>query len=269
LPNKKPTAFQQLISKAIVAYLRHIPLQHGKWRLLESSTGFLTVELEPGVLVRVSSMEDSYVAKGWKEVEEAKHLISLLKPGMTFFDVGANIGLYSILAAKRVGPRGVVHSFEPTPATAVRLEANVGLNNFSNIKVNQVALSDKRGTAKFYLHQADDRNSLSAISSNSIVIPTITLDEYIAENLISAVDLMKMDVEGAELLVLQGASKLISGRNAPTIMLEINGPALEGMGTSEGDLTALLNECGYELRTLAQHSGYRNVLATKHPSARH
>ena len=153
----------------------------------EISHAIPTVEIEPGVSLRISDLEDSFVAYGWNELNEAAQLLSLLKPGMTFFDVGANIGIYSLLAANRMGMTGAIHAFEPTPRTATRLATNVSLNGFQNIiKINQVALSDSRGIARLYISDEQVLNSLATVSGQSISVPTKTLDEYVEETRVSA-----------------------------------------------------------------------------------
>lgn len=255
---------RELASKVVVAYIRRMPLDRGKWRLLQAAARFLVVEIEAGVSVRIAHPEDSLesaAVRGWKEHKEAEAFLSLALPGMTIFDVGANLGIYTLMAAKRVGARGVVHAFEPTPRIVKKLQDNIRLNHFSNVIVNQVAVSNTRGTAQFFIHDEDDRSSLAPISGTAISVPLITLDDYVAQQGISHLDLMKLDVEGAEVQVLNGSKRLLSGPRAPTILLEINPTALMQMGSSDVALESLLHDCGYELTTVAQHATYRNVLA--------
>src|SRR5664279_4647411 len=99
----------RVASKAVVKYLREAPLSRGKWRLLHASAKFLVVELEPDVLVRIANPQDSMesaIVYGWKELGDAEPFLSLARPGMTAFDIGANLGVYSLLLARRVGPSG-------------------------------------------------------------------------------------------------------------------------------------------------------------------
>jgi FkbM family methyltransferase len=254
------------VSKLIISYVRHSPVERGKWRLLRFASGVLLVEIEPGVVVRVAHPEDSMeysVVFGWKEYREHVMFLSFARLGMTVFDVGANLGVYSLLAAKRVGKEGRVHAFEPTPRTVQKLRANATLNRFSNIISNQLALSDASGEQSFYLSAEDDQNSLAAVSDTFIRVPTIALDDYIEKNRVLRVDLLKIDVEGAEMNVFKGAQRLLSRPDAPMILLEVNPSALERMGASREDVAALLQQNGYRLRTLADHGSYQNVLASK------
>src|ERR1044071_9091607 len=101
---------QNFASKVVTSYLRRFPRRRGTWRLLQLSAKFLIAELEPGLFVRIAHPSDSMeaaIAYGrWKECEEAEQFLSLMRPGMTVFDVGANLGIYSLLTAKRIGSQG-------------------------------------------------------------------------------------------------------------------------------------------------------------------
>jgi FkbM family methyltransferase len=256
---------RNLASRAVIRYIRRYPRRRGTWRLLQASAAFLVAELEPGVSIRIAhpkdSMEATIVRGRWREREEAERFLSMMRPGMTVFDVGANLGIYSLMAAKRIAPGGMVHAFEPTPRLVRKVRDNAGLNGFSNIVVNQAAVSDRPGTAQFFLCTDDDQSSLAAVSDSAISVQTITLDDYIAERGIPRVDLMKIDVEGAEVHAFTGSKQLLSGPDAPMIFLEINPAALEKMGSSAEALESLLRGYGYTLNPVAQHEGYRNVLA--------
>jgi FkbM family methyltransferase len=252
-----------LVSSPVVAYLRHFPVSRGKWRLLNATSRFLVTDIGDDVWARVHGPELQGLIYGIKEQKETAAFLSLVRSGMTVLDIGANIGLYSLLSAKRLDGSGVVHAFEPTPFVAKRLRDNVRLNHFQNVIVNQIALSDQAGTAKFYVHEEADCNSLGVVSSNSIEVQTMSLDEYVGSAAIQRVDLIKIDVEGAEVKVLRGAHVLLSRADAPVMMLEFNPPLLAAMGTNDDELAALLSSYGYKLQLIAQHEGYRNVIATK------
>ena len=112
-----------------------------------------------------------------------------LAPGMTVFDVGANVGPYALVAARRVGDRGSVHAFEPTPKSAAGLRRNVGLNGLTNVVVNEVAVSDTAGEVNLYLDEesAPQNSIVSNVAVDrvhrilpSIRVPTVTLDGYAA-----------------------------------------------------------------------------------------
>ncbi len=191
------------------------------------------------------------------ETIESEFVRSLLQSGMTVFDLGANIGQYTLLAARSVGPTGKVHSFEPSRRMFDELCFNVGLNDMSQICVlNHVAISDRRGHALLSRHAPGEEvfGSLAPphrSMDRSVVgyeeVETTTLDEYVRENGISHVDFMKVDIEGAELLALQGARQLLSGRDGPTILVELADVTAQSFGHHALDLWDFLSDFGYRM----------------------
>src|SRR5262249_32474127 len=152
------------------------------------------------------------------ESETVELFLKLLAPGMTALDVGANVGQYTLLAAQRVGPSGRVHAFEPTPHVAAKLRANVRLNGFRNVTVAAMAVGDNCGEATLYYVDDDGSNNILAPEPGyptSVKVPLITLDDYLASQGLGKVDVMKMDIEGAELKALRGSPRLLSGDHAP------------------------------------------------------
>jgi FkbM family methyltransferase len=161
------------------------------------------------------------------EEGEQIFLLEFLRPGMTVLDIGAHQGLYSVLAARRVGSTGQVIAFEPSPRELRRLRVNLTLNRCRNVRVESVAVSDLEGTADLFvcLHQETGCNSLCppAVSEPTGRIPVrvTTLDRYLRQHGISPVDVIKLDVEGAELSVLKGATQLLNATSRPVIVCEI------------------------------------------------
>jgi FkbM family methyltransferase len=145
-------------------------------------------------------------------------------------DAGANIGLYT-LAMSSLAPQGRVLAFEPSPATAGHLQENVRRNGATNVDVCPVALADRTGTVQFHdisffsagSFAADDASILTSDSYGSTVreTPVTTLDAVVAERGLERVDLVKIDVEGAELSVLAGAAATLAAHR-PTVVLEFN-----------------------------------------------
>ena len=173
----------------------------------------------------------------------------LLLPGMTVFDVGANIGIYTLRAAWKVGPTGAVHSFEPCPTNYKRLQANIDLNGFSNVVTNQAAVSDRRGFVSLYIYDGlnTGKHSLSAHNASpaSINVDCFTLDDYVATKGIPAIDVMKIDVEGAEYMVLAGGRGLLAGSIKPILFCELSDSLASGFCHTPGDVKALLATHGY------------------------
>lgn len=151
----------------------------------------------------------------------------MLKPGMTVVDIGAHHGLYTLLAAKCVGGRGRVLAFEPSPRERLRLKKHLRINRCRNVLVDERAVADKGGEAQLHVvaEYRDWGNSLRPPSVpepvHSVRINTCRLDDALTEKGIASVDFIKLDAEGAELAVLQGAHRLLHGAPRPVILAEV------------------------------------------------
>ena len=166
------------------------------------------VRLANGMTIRVvwvDSVGGEICANGCYEPETFELIWGILKPGMVFFDIGAHIGQYSLLGA---GVGAIVHAFEPDPETFRMLTRNIYQNHLKEVRANHFALSRQRESVEICPGQADNIGSSfirpSSVESNRIRIPCMSLDEYVSENQIRQIDLVKIDVEGAELEVLSG-----------------------------------------------------------------
>jgi FkbM family methyltransferase len=170
------------------------------------------------------------------EFNEYKVFTELAKESKCFFDIGANIGYYSIVA-KKFNENIIVHGFEPLPGARKYFQKNIKLNNFEDITIQQIALCDKIGEAEFYSninprfkHLEDhlfgdsslDINATGNFQRIKFIVKTDTLDNYITTNLApdQKIDLIKMDTEGTENLVLKGAHNVLLNHQ-PIIMCEI------------------------------------------------
>jgi FkbM family methyltransferase len=187
----------------------------------------------------------------------------LLRRGMTVIDAGANIGQYSLLASTAVGRSGSVHSFEPVPAICASLRRHVSLNRLSNVSVNQQALWHEESTVKLGLPPDDSYNAGSWTIGTSesqtafVSAEAIRLDTYVSIHNLSRIDLIKMDIQGAEPFALEGARKLLADWR-PTLMMEVHRPSLVALGSSPEALWALLSQFGYRawrIRPSLRNSG--------------
>lgn len=147
---------------------------------------------------------------GTYEIEKQAYLASMLKPDMTFFDLGANAGFYTLAAARLVGKNGRVFAFEPLAENVANLRRHVQLNQFHNVAVVQSAVAEKFGIASFQIGPHNAMGSLSEKDSGYLV-PTVTLDAIIAAGL-PVPDVVKMDIEGAGSAALHGAHTLLIKR---------------------------------------------------------
>ena len=141
-----------------------------------------------------------------------------LKPGMTFVDVGANIGSHTLHAARLVGRSGKVFAFEADPNTYQLLRENIERNRAHNVKARQVAVSDRSGAIDFYLTKDSAKSStVYRDGYGKIEIECKLLDNILPGDV--EVDILKIDVEGADKEVLKGAARLLSSRRAPKVIV--------------------------------------------------
>jgi FkbM family methyltransferase len=205
----------------------------------------------------------------------------ILKPGMVVFDLGANAGQFTLMSAKRVGPAGAVHAFEPAPREFRQLLRNIEINGFTNVMANRLAIGDHEGHATLKICH-DGRglyNSLGRPIGNGpgedVIVPITTLDGYVAKTQVARVDVLKVDIEGAELLAMRGAAELLSRADAPLIICEFCDRTAAGMGHTTKQLRACLEGFGFRLyhydhldrrlrlEPVQEHYDYENIVCIK------
>ena len=138
----------------------------------------------------------------------------------TFIDVGANIGKYTLIIGNRLKNIGKVISIEPEKRNFSVLKKNVEINKLNNIILENVALSNKNSVVKLYLNKNPGRHSIKRVTENKIFVQAVKLDDLVKKYKITDVNLIKIDVETAEVEVLEGAMRTIE-KNAPEIIIEI------------------------------------------------
>jgi len=160
------------------------------------------------------------------EPESTRRFWDRLGPGMIVVDGGANMGGYSLLASARVGESGRVFSFEPAPENAARLRGFVA--KCGNVEVVERAIGGSVGVAQLHLDTFHAGHSLTIVrgDAGTIEVPVTTMDAFVAEKRLPGIDVLKLDVEGAELDALRGATALLSGARRPTILCEVHAPIL-------------------------------------------
>ena len=156
-------------------------------------------------------------------------------------------------AARRAGIEGRAYAFEPVPANFASLRANLSLNGFDLDQVccQQLCLSDRSGRATFCV-ATNGNSGMGALAQRQgvdkqIETTLVTLDSYCEEHSIMRVDFMKIDVEGAELLVLRGAPRVLGSADAPAIMFEADESLATSFASSSSAVKALLDEHGYKI----------------------
>jgi FkbM family methyltransferase len=175
-------------------------------------------------------------------------------------DVGANVGYFSLLMAQRAS-RGSVHSFEPQPLTANLLRASLELNGSSNVFVNQCAVGDREGTVSFSKSKDSAYSSMHDTKrrpvEEQLTVPMVTLDDYLEKRGVGRVSVIKVDVEGAEDMVVKGAARLLAApeRRPRLVMLELYDPNLEVFGKNISDVVEAMRGFGYAPHVIGDDSG--------------
>ncbi len=174
---------------------------------------------------------------------------------MTVFDLGAHHGLYTTLMSRLVGPSGAVFAFEPSPRERRGLQRHLRLNACNNVTVVPKAVGASTGTAEFFLVENAQsgasglrRTELGgrAPKSERIEVSVTSLDEYVADSGITSVDFVKMDIEGAELDAFKGATRLLTSRDQPTLMVEMADDVSKAWGYLCREKYDLLASWGFE-----------------------
>jgi FkbM family methyltransferase len=171
-----------------------------------------------------------------------KFIDKILMPGDRFIDIGANVGLISLLAASKVGANGSIISVEPMSENVAKLSENIMLNNLKNVDILQIGLSDLPG--EFNFSKEDVGSHMTDVSDyNTEVIKVLQLDTVL-QNQTEAYNVTKIDVEGMELLILKGAEESIKKNLLPVIIIEVNG-LHERFGILRGDISDFLIKRNY------------------------
>ena len=207
----------------------------------------------------------------------------LIKPGMIVADVGANLGVYSLLAAQRVGSAGRVHSFEPDQDNHGLLLKNIATNGYENVTVHRAAVADEVGTVSLYRrleHRGDHRiYQAEGAERPSVEVPVTTLDAVFAETL--RLDVVKLDIQGAEPRALAGMTELLKANPKLSLITEFWPDGLQQSGADPHAFLAALRDHGFairriddqraqleelsddELMVLCRKIRYTNLLATR------
>jgi FkbM family methyltransferase len=193
---------------------------------------------------------DSFIYLGIFENDSLELFSRCLAEGMTVFDIGANIGLYTLMASHKVGNAGMVYAFEPSAWAMGRLEKNVSDFGRGNVKLIKAAVGDREGPMCFNITEDDAYNSLGGAPMKKIIaketIDVVSLDSFIVKEAVKGVDVIKCDAEGADYLVFKGASLLLE-KWSPLLFFEFNPQITEGFPFPPDKVLYFLDAHGYEL----------------------
>jgi len=184
----------------------------------------------------------------------------IIKPSNIFLDLGANIGYFSLLAAKLAGENGKIFSFEPEPKNFYYLQKNIEANNYKNIYPFQKAVSDKNGTTELFICEYDSGHHTikqyegveiyshgRPTEKKPIKIETISLDKFL-EDKVNHVDVIKIDIEGAEVLAVGGMKNILNKNRNIKILMEFFPLFIKKMGDSpEKLIKTLMDELGFNI----------------------
>jgi len=192
----------------------------------------------------------SIFARGEFDPPVLKVITEALKPDSVFLDIGANIGFYSVEAA-RVATRGSVHAFEMDRRSTRCLEKSARTFGLSQIKVHNTAVSNRTGETFFRVDKEEAGHSyLDPAAASGRAVPTVSIDHWVESNNISRIDVMKIDVEGAEMMVLEGARATLE-RFKPTLIIEADFPSYARFGREPQDAVTFVEGLGYSTQWLA------------------
>ncbi len=270
---------QQYFSKAKAVHTAQ-PQLAGRWTELAEQTEFTYIPFNQSLILAVQPSFKSIVtsvllASGdWFETE-MELWRSWLQPGMTVIDVGANAGVYTFSAAAQVEANGKVIAIEPFPACVSYLQETCRVNQLDWVRVYGAAASDRTGNIRLAVQGASELNEVVAddveVAAGQVVeVPCLTLDSLIENESLTSVDFLKLDAEGHELNVLQGALQLLK-TFAPVILYE----NIAGAQGSNLVVAEFLMQQGYELNiyqpylkqlvplnSLTEVKGQLNLVAT-------
>ena len=205
--------------------------------------------------------------QGCSEPETTRFLQRFLKPGMIFFDIGAHIGEYALVASLRVGSAGAVHAFEAQPDTVEILRRNVASNGLKNVIITHCAVAASDGTADFAVRREPSLSSMACEGGQDgngvlqvITVPKRHLDAY-CWSTGAWPHLIKIDVEGAELEVLRGAKSLLEKpkTEAPVWIFEYSPETYRRFQRSLADVIELFDRHGYRVYRLKQDGGMGSI----------
>jgi FkbM family methyltransferase len=252
-------SLEELWLRFIRLYTFNTPLDKGKYRLFTAALKLckydhdeLHARAKDGrrfVANLSTGMHHQLYFLGQYEKAISDVAARLINTGDICLDVGANFGWYTTLMAILCGHNGSVHAFEPVPKTFRELETNVGLSGLKNITINQNALGDRRDTITIRLPKGEPTGHASIASKSQgnddvFECEMLTLDNYLADNSIGDVNFVKVDIEGAEMMFLKGASKLFTQNVAPVILMEMALKQSKHFGYAPDDLVKFIRASG-------------------------
>jgi len=220
------------------------------------------------LLFPADAVYESFLNEGYYERAEQSFCARYVKPEMTVFDVGASHGFYTLLFAKLAGAE-FVHAFEPEEGNFARLRVNLELNGFEGVNASRLAAVDESGEVDLNVFPPElygwhTLGSPAMEVEGSPAVPVarqrvkgITLDDYCAEHDIDRIDLLKLDVEGAELEALRGCGRLLRQGKIGCLLFEVSKAMVEGMSHDPTEIFELIRAAGLTVNELGEDGEMR------------
>lgn len=202
----------------------------------------------------------AWYGHGTNELPVQDAVGATLRPGDVFFDIGANVGFFSLIAARLVGPRGSVVAFEPVPANAAAIRRNASLNRLTNVHVIEAAVSDDEGVAELRLDRHPGGAVLASPGSRDgrgkeiITVPRVTIDGLVERHEAPVPTLIKIDVEGTEDKVLAGLART-AVRCRPVLICEFDDATPDRVEAKLAPAVQRIESWGYATRRLPDSYG--------------
>ncbi|EAW36173.1 FkbM family methyltransferase [Lyngbya sp. PCC 8106] len=193
-------------------------------------------------------------ALGVNELSVQQALVDCLKPGDIFYDIGAHVGFFTAITARQVGSQGKVYAFEPDPQNATRLQANMQLNHFQNVTLFQKAVSNYGGQGELLLAEYPGGHTLATAGTppdlkGAITVELVCIDDLVTQHILEPPSVVKIDVEGAELEVLQGMAATIQQYH-PIILYEVDDATPQKLAEKRTPIQNFLQGYGYQIQPL-------------------
>ena len=257
-----------IIALRLFRWVFRLARNHG-WRMIEPLHHRLAPDMPIIAQVEGHAMLlDLHEGYNWRLfkwgmtfAEEFGPFCNIIRPGMTVIDIGANVGVFTLAAARLVGSDGRVVAFEPLARNYRFVMANLALNGYENVVVEQMAVTNQDGTLEMHVFGTDNLSVSNLVTGSSDwqigEVACCRLDTYLRQTGIQQVDLIKIDVEGAEALVLEGMKGFMSQAGFPALVIEVHPDFLETVDSSAHSVMAKLGELGYELTYLRRDGATR------------
>ena len=240
-PSAATFIYTVLLKPKPLRKLAHLAIQ----RIIPEHLDFAGVTL---ALNQNDAIVSGNLALGCYETFNLEFFQALVRPGMRVLDIGANIGVYSAIAASRAGASGRVIAVEPSDANCAFIRRTKELNNFAQLTVLTRAAAERSGPGKLFLNEenkADHRTFDADGSRSAVAVEFVTVDDLVSELGLERVDVMKIDVQGSEAAVLAGMQGLMAQAEPLRILMEFWPWGISRAGASPAQVLDSLREAGF------------------------